>query len=292
MCCGSNCFVLLQGPSINPKATWQFHAMYEAGGDEEFDGVQALLLAKNLPFLPPGVDPDNPRVMRVLERIRSEAGELVGYDTIRVHKAKVAELEPQVTRLSRAHGRAHEKLARCTKVLDARKDAVASAEARLVTVRGEMNELALHVEQYWLNDLSGSREALGDVLARMSALHEEQWFMLRQYGEPPPLVWKVLQCVLTLLGMPEEWSRARLLLGDSRANRDIDEMAMVEEYGLKLVHYMTKQYDVYAFSHEIDMQDRAEMIVKHPRFGSDNLAIQAYGMGLATLVDFCKTLHM
>jgi hypothetical protein len=93
--------------------------------EEEYDGVLALVLAKNLPFLPSGVNPKHPRVVRwvtspskpfpagqlatepllmdahildlpsavlvrvcvcvcrVLERIKAEAGELVGYETIR-----------------------------------------------------------------------------------------------------------------------------------------------------------------------------------------------------------------
>jgi hypothetical protein len=138
-----------------------------------------------------------------------------------------------------------------------------------------------------------------------------------------PQVMKVMSCVLLLLKQPENWSTARILLGNSKTNKDLDERALVEDYDLKIVHMM-KTYNVFDYTKDVDMlvsqppsccpnpgvpslgplpvlfgsslitclliqsQSRAEIILKHPRFASDNLAIQAFGMGLAFLVDFCK----
>jgi hypothetical protein len=274
---------------MNPKATAQFCDLFEKAEGEEYNGVLAMLVAKNLPFVPNGVDPKNPRVMRVLERIRCEAGELCGMETIKTRKARVQELLPKLEVLSEKYKKVSGKLLSAKKILDEKRAVAEEMEVKAKAMRHETNRLMLHIEQYWLNDLTCARENFYDVIQRLCDCPETQWFQLRQYAEPPMQVWRVMQCVLCLLKLPQDWKTARVLVGDSRANKDMDDVALVEDYDLKLVHMM-KTYNVFDYTKETLMLQTVEAIIKHPRFSSENLAIQAYGAGLPLIVDFSKAL--
>ena len=61
---------------INPQATASFISLYYHDRTH-FDGVYSLLLAKNFPHLPSGLDPDNRDVRLIIDRIRREGGSLV-----------------------------------------------------------------------------------------------------------------------------------------------------------------------------------------------------------------------
>jgi hypothetical protein len=61
---------------INKLTTDNFVDMfYRDRGN--FDGVYSMIIAKNLPNIPIGLDPDNPDVQMILERIRADGGKLV-----------------------------------------------------------------------------------------------------------------------------------------------------------------------------------------------------------------------
>ena len=64
--------------------------------EEEFDGVYALMIARRLPKLPFGVQPDHPRVNPIVDRIRNESGELVGRETYAETLDEIRKLEPIV----------------------------------------------------------------------------------------------------------------------------------------------------------------------------------------------------
>lgn len=61
----------------NPIATKQFIHLFRTNRDM-FDSVYSMILAKNLPHLPEGIDANNKKVRNIIFRIRLEAGMLVG----------------------------------------------------------------------------------------------------------------------------------------------------------------------------------------------------------------------
>jgi len=248
-----------------------------------------LLLAKNLPFLPNGVEPDNPRVKRILERISAESGELVGKDTIRDHRAKLEELMPKVERIVEELEKATYRVQSSLRLLEERKAAMDQAEENYKAAQKVATDLCLHIENFWMSDLTSCRDLFQESVRHLSEVEAEDWFTLRQYMQPPRMVEKVMMAACIILRQTETWENARLLIGDFRANRGMDEIALIEQYELKIVSLMNR-YNVYASTKDFTMLSRVEDIIKHPRFTSDNLAIANYGMGLPRVVDWIKAL--
>jgi hypothetical protein len=76
---------------INKAQTDDFiDLFYSRGGS--FDSVYSMLLAKGLPKIPAGLDPDNKEVQNILERIRKEGGQLVSSIPLQQALAKVKEI--------------------------------------------------------------------------------------------------------------------------------------------------------------------------------------------------------
>lgn len=70
-------FVAWKSKFANPVTTKQFINLFR-GNRDMFDSVYSMILAKNLPALPEGIDPFNDHVKNIIMRIRNEAGMLVG----------------------------------------------------------------------------------------------------------------------------------------------------------------------------------------------------------------------
>ena len=71
--------------------------------EEEYDGVYAMIIARRLPHLPFGVQPDHPRVIPIAERIANEAGELCGIDVYRDTRADIKAYQPTLDEVVKRH---------------------------------------------------------------------------------------------------------------------------------------------------------------------------------------------
>ena len=65
----------------SPVLTANFVKMFQNSRDM-FDSVYSMLIARNLPHLPDGVDPSDPHVKRIVAKIRNEAGSLIGTEAL------------------------------------------------------------------------------------------------------------------------------------------------------------------------------------------------------------------
>ena len=140
----------------NPLVTRQFVNMFKQNKDM-FDSVFSMVLAKNLPNLPEGIDPFDQQVKEIVLKIRSEAGMLVGEQAL---KQAQQQLQALLTPLQQKKG----EIDRLTKEIE-------DLSSKLLDLQSEMNmfgkkssELLLRsdkesmkIEQFWSDEPTQSK---------------------------------------------------------------------------------------------------------------------------------------
>lgn len=278
-------------PPINPVATTQFCEMFERN-EEEFDGVYALMIARRLPLLPHGVQPDHPRVVPIVERIRAEGGILVATDTYDAAKTELLMLEPAFEATAAKMRFSRDEMARHSELVRDRNRVVEQAEMQMHTLIKRRRKLESRLEKFWAEeDRERARQTFLEAAAEIEAIELREFFVVRYFPEPPPLLEKIMRATCALLGEPESWKAAQLLLSSSQHNADAgDQEALVAKYDVKLKHKL-KHFDVWARAQDVEAQSRVDGMLADSRFQPDHHHVASYGVVPPALVKLARAAH-
>ena len=95
---------------------------------------------------------------------------------------------------------------------------------------------------------SRRRDAFAAAVRKIQALELRDFFVIRYFPEPPPLLEKVLRAACILTSEQETWKAAQLLLSSSQINADEgDQEALTVVYDIKL-QYKLSHYDVWKYA--------------------------------------------
>lgn len=276
---------------IYPYATKQFYELFEKD-PLQYDGVYAMMVARKLPELPRGVNPDHARVVSIVERIAREGGALTASDTISRCEEELRSLQPDFDRSSNhlANVQAIEYNAR--QVQQDQAAVVRSIETKLKNIEDNATRLALEIEQFYADDKDGRKQAFDAAVAKLSELSTTDWFEIRNYDEPPALVANLMQAVCVLMNAKESWASAvNLLCSSSQNMMNGDEQALAVTYDCKLVYLLNLGFDVYARVGASSTMTKLGMFVMDPRFESGNYFLNLYGPALGPLVDLVRAAY-
>eukprot|EP00903_Cladosiphon_okamuranus_P009107 g8702.t2 len=284
-------FVEWLSPPVYPHATKQFYEMFE-NDDSQYDGVYAMLVAKKLPHLPRGVDPTNLRVIACVRRIAAEAGELCASDTIANAQKQVAEAQPPhdaaMSRLQSAQ--VLERV--CLQEHLKKKEAADHLESKLAALVANRDKLEAEVEQFYADDPGKTRELFLDAAKKLKSITGSDWFMVRNYDQPPPVLASLFSAVCTLMLVRDSWKSAKNLVGSSVQNMEEgDEEALAVKYDSKLVYRLENEFSPYTRCDAQDVMLKLATFVVDPRFQGDSLFLKLYGDALGPVAEMVKAAY-
>ncbi|CAM9696552.1 unnamed protein product, partial [Ectocarpus sp. 12 AP-2014] len=284
-------FVEWLSPPVYPHATKQFYEMFE-NDDSQYDGVYAMLVAKKLPHLPRGVDPTNLRVIACVHRIAAEAGALCASDSIADAKEQVKAAEAPhsaaVVRLQSAQ--ALERV--CVQEHLKKKEAADHLESKLEALVANRDKLEAEVEQFYADDPGRTRKLFLEAVERLKTIEGSDWFMVRNYDKPPPVLATLMSAVCTLMLVRDSWKSARNIVGSSVQNMEArDEEALAVKYDCKLVYRLEHEFSPYTRCDAQDVMLKLAQFVVDPRFQGGSLFLKLYGDALGPVADLVKTAY-
>lgn len=270
---------------VNPKATTQFCKLFETQ-EEEFDGVYALMIARRLPKLPCGVQPDHPRVEPIIERIRQEGGELVGRETYAETVDDIRQFEPIMEESLAKFRESRTNYESMEQTITRHQRELEQCQMQLNSFLARQHDMEREIEMFWNNDKDGTRMDFHKAVKALQELDRNDFFPIRHFHEPPTMVEKVMRAANFLLLVPDDWKTAQMVLSSSDQNADMgDEDAMVHSYDIKLV-YLVENFDVWKRTDQSVMLNNVSAILIDPRFKSDHHNIKSYGRALPVIVDW------
>ena len=283
-------FVEWLGPPVNPLATLQFCQLFESN-EEEFDGVYALMIARRLPKLPYGVQDDHPRVAPIIERIRQEGGSLVARDTYEEAKEDLLKAEPVLELMAADMRSARDTMAEHGELVKRSQQVVDTASMQVEALLKKKRTLVHTENKFWEDDPHGTRTVFQQAVVKVQALELRDFFVIRYFPEPPPLLEKVLRAACILTSEQETWKSAQLLLSSSQINADEgDQEALTVVYDIKLQHKL-KVYDVWHYARNNLLLSRIAGILVDPRFKPDHHHIKSYGSALPAIVKWVRAAY-
>ena len=135
------------------------------------------------------------------------------------------------------------------------------------------------------------RDAFAEAVRKIQALELRDFFVIRYFPEPPPLLEKVLRAACILTSEQETWKAAQLLLSSSQINADEgDQEALTVVYDIKL-QYKLSHYDVWKYARNNLLLSRIAGILVDPRFKPDHHHIKSYGQALPRIVEWVRAAY-
>lgn len=280
-------FVKWKSKFSNPLATKQFVALFKDNRDM-FDSVYSMILAKNLPALPDGIDAGDPQVKQIVFKIRNEAGMLVGQHALNQAQAQLdALLKPLKEKTDEVEQLKTDIETMSMRQLVLEKDA-AQYNYKFTNIIVKYEKETQKIEQYWTDDPKEVRGVFLQACEQLDTVSVEEFFAFRNHRVVPLYVKKIFDAISVLLKIPLEWKTQQFIIADSVANsRNGDEEAVRFDYKCKLYHIM-KAYKVYDYVSVVDSEELA-IILADCRFRSDSYYIESLGKPGPILVDWVKT---
>lgn len=285
-------FVKYKSISSNPQVTKRFIQLFRYNR-EMFDSVYSMILAKNLPNMPQGVDSANEDVRDIIFKLRNEAGMLVGLHALQAAEAKIKVLSAPIS----------DKKAEIKRLQD-------EIESLAITSINLYNEMVLlkrdsssllreveleiqRMEQYWADDPMLTRYKFRQVIKNLSEIEADEFFLVKNHQFPPPFVKKILDAISYLLGSNGDWKSQQMILSNSVFNSRMgDEDALRFSYGCKLNFMMSgTNYNVYDYVKVLDNKENMfelQKILSDPRFRVDSYYVESCGSAAPHLVDWIK----
>jgi len=281
----------------NPMATRQFVKLFKENR-EMFDSVYSMIVAKSLPDIPHGLDDRNEDVSLILDKIRTEAGLLVGQEV-----------------LEKAHARLQSLLAPMKEVKEfviALKDeldalsvqTVNNEQAKAEMLRDyrhlmtEVERDTLKIEQYWYDDPTESRRHFQEASKLLSGISKDDYFFFKNHRNPPPFVRKVLDAICILLGRDiNVWKQQQMVVSDAVFNaRFQDDDALRYDYHCKLdfmVNSKHSNFDIFDYVTVFDSKhfEHLQNILTDPRFRVDSYYVESCGSAAPTLVEWVGCMY-
>jgi len=270
----------------NPVATKQFIKLFKKNRDM-FDSVYSMILAKNLPALPDGIDANNDQVKNIIYKIRQEAGMLVGEHAL---KQAMAQLDALLTPINQKKKIIEdinieiEKLSVQKSLLDYEANRYFIQYDNLMS---KYDKSSQQNEQYWIDDRTEIRYKFSLACKALDTLSVDDYFRFHNHRVIPPFVQKILDAICCLLNIDLDWNLQTMLLSDALTNsRNGDEEAVRLNYKCKLAELM-KTYKVYDYN-TIQKSDVLDVVLADIRFHRDSYYVQSTGPCGPILVDWVK----
>jgi hypothetical protein len=270
----------------NPIATKQFIKLFKKNRDM-FDSVYSMILAKNLPALPDGIDANNDQVKNIIYKIRQEAGMLVGEHALKQAMAQLdALLKPinEKKKLIENYNAEIEKLCFQKATLDYEANRYNTTYNNFMS---KYDKLSQQNEQYWIDDPTEIRYKFNLACKALDTLSVDDYFRFHNHRVIPPFVQKIFDGICCLLNLDLDWNVQTMLVSDALTNsRNGDEEAVRLNYKCKLAELM-KTYKVYDYVN-IQRSDVLDIILADIRFHRDSYYVQSTGPCGPILVDWVK----
>ena len=127
-------------------------------------------------------------------------------------------------------------------------------------------------------------------MRKIQALELRDFFVIRYFPEPPPLLEKVLRAACILTSEQETWKAAQLLcrLANKRGRGRPEALTVV--YDIKL-QYKLSHYDVWKYARNNLLLSRIAGILVDPRFKPDHHHIKSYGQALPRIVEWVRAAY-
>jgi hypothetical protein len=271
----------------NPIATKQFIALFKENR-EMFDSVFSMILAKNLPNLPEGIDGNNQQVKAIVFKIRTEAGMLVGQHALNQAQAQLEALFGPL-------GKKNEEVENLKKEIESYSMNIISLEkesseyfSKFTNLISKYEKETSKIEQHWLDEPTQVRAIFRAACAKLDKITVDEYFAFRNHRVVPIFVKKIFDAISYLLNISTDWTVQQMIIADSLANsRSGDEEALRLDYKCKL-SYMMKDYRVYDYVH-IKEKEELYKIFSDVRFRSDSYYIESTGPPGPVLVEWIKS---
>jgi hypothetical protein len=282
-------FVEHVGQTVNPASTEQFISLFEQDR-RAFDGVYSLLLSRYLPSAPRGIDMANPTVISILNKIRTDGGQLTGSDALRAARAVLERVMPEI-RMKRSEIEvAKVDIDSCMKISRAFEEEKVRLMKKFTTSMGIVEDEVQTLEQFWVDDQYERREKFYQAVEAMKEVTRDQWFEFKNHRHPPVFVRKIMNCISYLLKQEINWKQQQGLVSDYIFNsHNGDEEALRYNYDCKLINMM-KSYIVYNYAKpDAENDENLAKILADPRFRRDSYYVESLGPAAPYLIDFIKT---
>lgn len=77
------------------------------------------------------------------------------------------------------------------------------------------------MEQFYADDPGKTRELFLEAAKKLKSIQGSDWFMVRNYDQPPPVLAALFSAVCTLMLVRDSWKSARNLVGSSVQNMEV-----------------------------------------------------------------------
>lgn len=171
-------FLRWKGKFTNETATKTFIRLFQENRDM-FNSIYAMILAKNLPYLPDGIDPKHPIVQEIILKIRNESGALISQDVFNDAKNKIKNILIPIKNLEM-------NIAECNKKLESLK-IIESTESlnqsdilrQYYQALQNADKLEMQMEQIWADDPLRLKLKFLEACKAFDKLSKEDFFNLR-----------------------------------------------------------------------------------------------------------------
>jgi len=238
--------------SVNPESTNEFCSHFTKYGD--YNSVYALLVARSLPELPPGVDPDDRRVEQHVFGIIQRAGDVVGVNVIERSRAAYEDFQPHHEEIERRLESANLVLQKALEMVLSAKCEVEKQKKFLDEINDEMSEIRNKIFRFWNKNPVGhdAKRRYKLAVKRLRKFNRSAWFSCKMAAYTPVL-WDHLGSGIAKIFMSELDSRevkpkdVQSLWNNSEMNEDV--MRFYEVRLLDLIDH----FDVYERSKQNEM---------------------------------------
>ena len=254
-----------------------------------FDSVYSMVVAKNLPSVPEGVDRNDPEVKEILERIRNEAGGLLGQGARLAAQEKISALLVPINQTRDEINLIKKEIEDITmKIIEVDKEA-SDLMRKYQYLMGKVDKAADRIEQFWQDDPTESRFKFMFACEQLNTVAMNEYFTFRNHRLPPPFTKKIMDSISILLGASKDWKQQQLIISNNVVNgREGDDMGLRYEFDCKLA-FMMKTYNVYDYTRISEGDKELDSILCDPRLRRDSYYVESTGPAGPVLVDWIKT---
>eukprot|EP01038_Epipyxis_sp_PR26KG_P006206 gene6206-8548_t len=252
----------------NPIATKHFINLFKANRDM-FDSVYSMIIAKNLPNTPEGIDANNPQVKNIIFKIRNEAGMLVGKQAMLQAQAQIDFLLKPTIEKRNEVDHLKKEIEHLSLLIIGEEQGSFHYDIKYKSLMEIYEKDTAKIEQFWFDEPTEIRARFQAACKKLDTITVEEYFSFRNYRILPVFVKKIFDAISLLLNIPNDWKNLQFIIADSVANtRNGDEEAVRFDYKCKLSHLM-KSYYVYDYIDNIKNNMELEKILSDVRFRSD-----------------------
>ena len=158
---------------ISKRATEEFVAVFKSVYD--FEGPYAMLIARQLPTVPLGVNPKHPAVVNIVNQIIPHAGPLLAVDTVMKAEAELKTVAVPLQRACQELDAAAYDLERLERELVEQAESLLHAKASFVQANTAFNEAYENVINYWRTEHPGKAEKYHRLVKEIKNFPPSDW---------------------------------------------------------------------------------------------------------------------